>query len=66
MIRFNTLVSVGQLCNACHARLYNMGFQESAKLRSEFEQDPPVVSCIACALSRVSVAAETARPGLIF
>lgn len=46
--------------------IYNMGFQESAKLRSEFEQDPPVVSCIACAFSRVSVAAETARPGLIF
>ena len=66
MIRFNSLVSVGQLCNACHAILYNMGFQESAKLRSEFEQDPPVVSCIACAFSRVSVAAETVRPGLIF
>ena len=39
---------------------------KSAKLRSECEQDPPVVSCIACAFSRVSVAAETARPGLIF
>ena len=66
VFRFNSLLSVGQLCNASNARLHNMSFQEIAKLLSEYQQDPPIASCIARAFSRVSVAAETARLGLIF